>query len=81
MKSLPWKWTVASLAAALTWAAGAVLAEGVGKEPAAKPGGRLQVEAEVVDVGDVVRGQEAKGTFLLKNIGDQTLKVLSAKPG
>ena len=81
MKSLPWKWMVVSVAAPLTWAAGAVLAEEVGKEPVAKPGGRLQVAAEVVDVGDIVRGQEAKGTFLLKNVGDQTLKVLSAKPG
>ncbi len=81
MRSLRWKWMIASLAAVLTWAGGAVLAEKAGKESAAKPGGRLQVEQEVVDAGDVVRGQEAKGTFLLKNVGDQTLKVLSAKPG
>ena len=81
MKSSSWKWVVVSLATALTWSAGAVLAQEVGKEPAAKPSGRLRVEQEVVDAGDVVRGQEAKGTFVLRNEGDHVLKVLSAKPG
>lgn len=81
MRPLSWKWRFVSLATALTWATGVVLAQDVGKEPAAKPGGRLQVEQEVVDIGDVVRGQEGKGTFLLKNVGEQTLKILSAKPG
>ena len=49
--------------------------------PAAKPGGKLEVESLTVDVGDVVRGQEAKATFTLKNVGTETLKILSAKPG
>jgi len=81
MRPLSWKWRIMSLAALAAWNTGALLAQEAGQAPPAKPGGRIQVEQEVVDVGDVVRGQEAKGTFLLKNVGEQTLKVLSAKPG
>ncbi|HKQ61365.1 MAG TPA: DUF1573 domain-containing protein [Candidatus Polarisedimenticolaceae bacterium] len=43
--------------------------------------GRLQVESDLVDIGDVVRGQPATATFVLKNVGSAPLKVLDAKPG
>jgi hypothetical protein len=48
---------------------------------AEKPSGRLTVENETVDVGQVVRGETATATFVLKNTGSETLKILSAKPG
>lgn len=50
--------------------------------PAQKTGGpRLVIEQEVLDVGQVIRGQNATGTFILRNEGTDTLRVLSAKPG
>lgn len=45
-----------------------------------KGGGRLVIEKDVQDAGDVVRGKEAKTTFVLKNTGPGTLRILSAKP-
>ena len=75
----------ASLAMVLLCGAGAAAADAAKdakkEQPAAKPGGKLQVDSPLVDVGEVVRGQEAKATFLLKNSGDGVLKVLSARPG
>ena len=43
--------------------------------------GRLVIEKDVVDLGDVVRGKEATGVFTLRNTGDTVLKILEAKPG
>lgn len=49
--------------------------------PPAKPAGRLVVEKETVDVGQVVRGETTSGTFVLKNTGTEPIRILSAKPG
>ena len=40
----------------------------------------LEVEKFTVDVGSVQRGRDAEAVFHLKNTGDATLKILSAKP-
>ena len=42
---------------------------------------RLVVEEETVHVGEVPKGETRKATFLLRNVGDATLKILRAKPG
>lgn len=69
---------VASLLVTLAFVPG--LAADSKSAAAAKSGGRLQIQKDVVDVGDVDRGQEANATFVLKNVGSGTLTVLSAKP-
>jgi hypothetical protein len=48
-------------------------------EPAGKP--KLVIEKEAIDVGEVVRGTDAKFVFVVKNTGDALLKITSAKPG
>jgi hypothetical protein len=45
------------------------------------PGGRLSVEKELVDVGEVPRGKTAQATFVLRNTGTEPLHILNAKPG
>jgi hypothetical protein len=42
---------------------------------------RLEVESEEVDLGQVVRGEDAVGRFTFRNDGDGVLRVLKAKPG
>lgn len=55
--------------------------------PAAAPAGpaagvpRVEIEKDTIDLGTVVRGTKAEGTFVLWNRGDDVLKVLSARPG
>ncbi len=50
--------------------------------PASAPGQpRLEIEKEVVDLGNVVRGGKADATFVLRNTGKEVLRILSAKPG
>lgn len=69
-----------ALAAAviLAWAARA----GAEDPPAAKTGGpRIVFEKETMDAGDVVRGSSATVNFVVRNTGDEVLKILSAKPG
>ena len=44
-------------------------------------GPRLKFEAIELNLGDVVRGDDAVATFTYKNVGDAPLKILSAKPG
>lgn len=47
----------------------------------AQPGTpHLEVEKFTVDVGSVQRGKDAEAVFRLKNTGNATLKILSAKP-
>ena len=85
MRVLLSKWTAATLSAFLTAAVGVRADLEVKREepPASKPvsGARLSVEREVVDVGNVNRGQVATATFILHNTGDAPLKILSVKPG
>ena len=40
----------------------------------------LQVADFTVNVGNVQRGKDAEAVFHLKNTGNATLKILSAKP-
>jgi len=41
----------------------------------------MVIEKEVVDVGDVVRGQPATAVFEIRNTGEDVLKILEARPG
>lgn len=45
------------------------------------PHPKIKFEATELNLGDVVRGKDAVGTFTYKNSGDVTLHILSAKPG
>jgi hypothetical protein len=42
---------------------------------------RVVVENSVVDLGRLVRGEVAKGRFVLRNSGSADLRILGAKPG
>jgi len=56
-----------------------------GEEPAQKavdgPVPHIKFDALNVDLGDVVRGQDAVATFTYHNTGTVPLHILSAKPG
>jgi hypothetical protein len=41
--------------------------------------GRLQLKSDVAEVGEVVRGTDATGTFVLENVGGEPLKILGVK--
>jgi len=55
------------------------------QEPApaapAGPAPHIRFDAIEVNVGDVVRGQDAVATFTYQNTGSAPLRILSAKPG
>jgi hypothetical protein len=57
----------------------------VGVAPAPVPvpgdGPRLKFDAVDLNLGDVVRGEDAVATFTYHNVGNAPLKILSAKPG
>lgn len=74
---------VASLACLVAVRAADVVTAGREEGAEAKParGGRLSVDQAVLDIGDVVRGETATATFVLRNTGEETLKILSARPG
>ena len=58
------------------------LKPGVPGAPAAvPPSGRMVIEKELVEVGDVVRGQPATAVFQIRNTGEDVLKILEARPG
>jgi hypothetical protein len=60
---------------------GVAAAPAVAADPATASGTpRLVVENFTVDVGNVQRGKDAEAVFHLKNTGNATLKILSAKP-
>jgi hypothetical protein len=64
---------------ALSFSAGQLLGqEGAGS---AAIGPRLEVDPMEIDLGAVDRGEDAEARFTLRNTGDQTLKILRAKPG
>jgi len=50
-------------------------------EAPAGPSPRVKFDATTVDLGDVVRGNDAVAEFSYANAGDAPLKILSAKPG
>jgi len=47
----------------------------------AGPAPRITFDAKDVNLGDVVRGQDAVATFTYRNTGTAPLHILSAKPG
>jgi hypothetical protein len=50
-------------------------------EAAAPSGPRIEAEAAEIDLGMIDRGAPAEAKFTLRNSGDQTLKIIRAKPG
>ena len=50
-------------------------------EAAPTTGPRLEVPEDVVDLGQLVRGETGEARFALHNRGDATLRILRAKPG
>ena len=52
---------------------------GSGVPPGPHP--KLEIAQESIDLGEVPRIGEAQATFVIKNAGDDTLRILSAKPG
>ena len=46
-----------------------------------KPAPRLVVENKEIDLGQLVRGESAEASFVLRNDGDAVLRILRAKPG
>jgi hypothetical protein len=49
-----------------------------GKAPS---GPRIEVDATEIDLGVLDKGVVAEAKFTLRNTGDQTLKIIRAKPG
>ena len=49
--------------------------------PAPGPAPHLKFESRVLNLGDIVRGQDAVAEFVYTNTGDAPLKILAAKPG
>ncbi len=51
--------------------------------PAPQPASvsRLTIEKDTLDLGEIVRGTKAEGSFVLRNTGATPIKILSAKPG
>lgn len=51
--------------------------------PSAPPGPspKLEIAQEVIDLGELPRIGEAQATFVIRNTGEDTLRILSAKPG
>jgi CubicO group peptidase (beta-lactamase class C family) len=47
----------------------------------AGPAPHLKFEQTVLNLGDIVRGQDAIAEFVYTNSGDAPLKILAAKPG
>ena len=47
----------------------------------AGPAPQIKFEATEINLGDVVKGQDAVATFTYKNNGSAPLHILSAKPG
>ena len=64
-----------------TYAAYAVNAQAPAPAAPAGPAPHIKFEATEVDLGDVVRGQDAVATFVYKNTGNAPLRIISAKPG
>lgn len=53
--------------------------ESPAEEPAPAP--RLVVDSKEVDLGRLVRGEQAEAVFTLRNEGDAVLRILRVKPG
>jgi hypothetical protein len=49
--------------------------------PPSGPAPHIKFDATNVNLGDVVRGEDAVATFTYHNTGDVPLHIISAKPG
>jgi hypothetical protein len=49
------------------------------EKPVAPP--RIEIDQDVIDLGSVIRGEEAVASFAIRNEGGETLRILKAKPG
>jgi hypothetical protein len=67
-------------AACLLAAAGHAMAQTEPTAQAVTPP-RLEVEAETIDLGEVIRGEVVVASFVIRNTGGETLRILKAKPG
>jgi len=50
-------------------------------EQQAASGPRLEAETTLIDLGELVRGEASVARFAIHNRGDETLRILRAKPG
>ena len=69
------------LAGAVAFGADAPIGVAPPASPAPGDGPRLKFDAVDLNLGDVVRGEDAVATFTYHNVGNAPLKILSAKPG
>jgi len=73
--------------AAAAWLVAAALPGGGPAAAQAQPAGevaappRMEIEKEVVDLGEVIRGEVVVASFSIRNVGGETLRILKAKPG
>ena len=51
------------------------------QSPPGKQGARLEMDRLEVDLGQLVKGETAEARFAIHNRGDETLRILNAKPG
>jgi len=65
------------LAASLSFLAGSVPARA--DEPVSGP--RAEYESKTFDLGQISKGAAARAEFKVRNVGDEPLKILKAKPG
>ena len=42
---------------------------------------KLEIDSEKIDLGTAVRGEELSARFVLRNSGNEDLRILRAKPG
>jgi hypothetical protein len=65
----------------VTW--GQKIAEASAGEPEkpAASGPRIEIAQREIDLGSLFRGESAEARFEIRNLGDETLRILRAKPG
>jgi hypothetical protein len=68
------------LAVGLVQAGSAAVAQAPVEENAAT-GPRVEAETTLIDLGQLLRGETSEARFALHNRGDETLRILRAKPG
>jgi hypothetical protein len=53
------------------------------EEPPAQPAPapKIEIAGTEIDIGQVVRGETAEGSFVVRNTGDAELKIQRVKPG
>ena len=55
------------------------LAQDLTAEQTAAP--RIEIEGSEIDIGQVIRGEAAEGSFTVRNTGSSSLQILRVKPG